>query len=693
MEAYEPILSEQEIPCPGCGITLRIPAGKEEVWCEYCRQMRRRPKNTGALEIPAQDDLLARADRDCDRMAFDEALAGYRLALLRDPADLHALWGLIRCRYGARMILDENPKNRYLLCARRTARPVESTAEYRSFAEAAGHARNKREAAVFRQYLENVCEQQKRLRALWSEGGDREYDVFLCYRHSARGENGRVGASRDRAWVARFYKEMQRQIAESGGNIRVFYAPETLKNALGAPYAAEIAHALFTSRVMLLMASEPQALTSRWVQAEAGQYRWLMEEHGLERLIIPVLNRSAAEDPSVSVETVFPQEYSRTQAVLFGDSELREAVGRVIAGIQRMNHDGDDSLRRSRKERAYDGLLAEKEQLTAQVADLQESLQQACLREKTVIGERERVRGLLDKARRDQEENERDLTQSRQTAEVFQNLYGEMSRRCEDFRKALGETQTELNGIRKELADARAGLGERDEEIGRLREELADRPARDAMTSDGAALEDARKTIREQQAALDRARADYRNRGAELSAARHNAARMESELSSLQDENRSLKETCGDLRRQVEALKAAPPPPPPPPPAERAEPAAVQLRGYGFRSMNSGGVINALSPDLRAEKDLRHPERIRWIAANLYSPMKQSRVRVRLSCEQNGFDDVREATLPPKRITEVLFDIDGTQIARYSGTYQLTVTDIQNRELLSAHLVLRGTLP
>ncbi len=687
MEAYDASLPGQELSCPGCGITLWIPAGQTEVWCEYCGQKRRRSGTAETQAIPARAELLRRANRACERMAFDEAMVLYRMALMQEPGDLQAHWGMIRCRYGVQIIRDEDQKNRYLMCSRRAARPVENTDEFRGFAQAAERARNKKEAEALRGDIDTVSEQQKHLRALRNEGAAREYDVFLCYRHSARGANGRVGASRDRAWVARFHKEMLRQIGEQGCDIRVFYAPETMKAFPGTPYAAVIAHALFSSRAMLLMGTEPEAFTSPWVRAESGHFRSLTEEYGLDRRMIPVLNRSAAEDPNASVAEVFPPEYRNMQAVIFRDDELREAVRGVIGSILEMNRseDGSDSFRHSRRERAYDGLLEEKRLLEARTAELQSELEEALARERSAEADRDRLRGDRDQMQMSRQESAAELEKSRQMADAFRGLYNQETKKNEGFQTALRETQSEIRALKKDLADARKTIAERERDMAGLRE------AGTAAAAGTEALAQARAAIEEQKAALAKAKTDYINRGAELAAAKRNIGRMEAETEALREQVGERDKALAEMRRELDALRGQSGPKTGRSAAESGE--TVQLRGYGFRSVSAGGVASTLLPDLGAEKNLRHPERIRWITVNLHSPLP-SRIRalVRLTCRENGFDETRDVSLRPRQMAEVLFDIDSGQLARYSGTYRLTVTDTDGRELLADTLTLRSAL-
>ena len=703
MSKYASLIASNQVACKGCGITLTIPDHEEQVRCPYCGSINERVLSSGTPE-----GWLAQAELACNRLRFDDAQFFYRLLLNENPENMDALWGMIRCRYGVQFVLDDSERTEakehsvYIMCAKRVTVPVDETDEVHELRNVLDrvaddkHATDeeKKRAERYRGYISDIREQQQLLMDYWINGAEKDFDIFLCSQDRIPETDpfGQVIAYRsspDSEWVHSFYDELMKQIQAQKLDIRVFYPPVTTTNFAGSSFAAVYAHALFSSRMMLLMGTNREAFDLPWIKAERERFEWLIDEYRMNRLIIPIMNSSTA--PNISYKNVFPPVYGKVTAITFRNDELTSCVSNVIQRLRDLwkKEDPRDHFRRSVAERDYSFMRGEYNSLKQQ-KDLLEKKENALYND---LRDAEELRANI--------ENRLEKEQTRRLE------YEEKYKAEAAVRRNAENRERETNNLYIDLSMSFKRL-----EATQRETEIALQKAQEQADRTEQALEEARKTEQQLQKSLDDARNKLDQKSAEFDRQREESIRLDSMLKSKEQEVQHLRESSdlqldlekqahqrdleelktvhaqlGEAKKEIEQLRKQLSKIPNSGEILSASP-KLRLTEYGFTAEGSNGVPEFLGPDLNQIASLKHPERIRWIVLSLRAESAM-RVNVKLQHRPSEMNETQQAVLRPKMIASVAFPIDPARLSAYEGTYQMTVTSSGGEQLLKQELQLR----
>lgn len=260
--------------CEVCGSTLNSSRNKnlmdsDNPVCGYCgHSIKITHKNVD------WDELVRAAEYRNDGL-FEEAYKIYHRCLLENEGNYQARWGRLLCKYGVSYIEREN-SDRVITCRVRVDSEFLEENDYRFVCEmVSGEER--------RQYQKDgktISDIQKKIRNLEKV----DYDIFICYKETESEYNQTT--TRDSVEANYIY-----DILSGGDNgYKVFYAKKSLKGKAGADYEAEIYNAISKSKVMLVIGSKEEYLTSTWVKSEWT--RFLKErEKNPAKVLIPMLQR------------------------------------------------------------------------------------------------------------------------------------------------------------------------------------------------------------------------------------------------------------------------------------------------------------------------------------------------------------------------------------------------------------------
>lgn len=256
------------IPCTCCTRPLSFPEDVSILECPACGTRNARPRATGpSLE------LLRRAITQRLSCDFNAAERSYQQVLLYEPDEHEALWGRLLCHYGVEYV--SNPTTGRLTPTVHTVRS-KPLREQRDFIDACDFA----PPQIREQYERDAAYiDQAQLAIRTFAASCPPYDVFLCHKSTKPGSGEKTED---------FYRASQlyHHLREKG--VRAFFAPESLQSVAGADYEAGIYHALCTARVMLVLCSEAEYLTSAWVRSEWSRYLEMVDE-GQEKRLVPLL--------------------------------------------------------------------------------------------------------------------------------------------------------------------------------------------------------------------------------------------------------------------------------------------------------------------------------------------------------------------------------------------------------------------
>ena len=261
-------MSTKALSCSCCGTLLAFAEDVAIIECPACGTSCATPHATGDMLLTLQRAVEQRLA--CD---FHNAELSYQQVLLFRPDEHEALWGRLLCHYGVEYV--EVPATRRRMPTVRTVRPkpMQEQADFIKaceFAPEAVREQYRRSAA----YIDDAqAEIRQKARAC------QPYDVFLCHKTTRPGSH---------EYTQDFHRATQLYHFLKDQGVRVFFAPECLQGAAGSNYEAGIYHALQTSRVMLMVCSQADYLTSAWVRSEWTRFLDLTDEDP-SRQIVPLL--------------------------------------------------------------------------------------------------------------------------------------------------------------------------------------------------------------------------------------------------------------------------------------------------------------------------------------------------------------------------------------------------------------------
>ena len=245
--------------CRTCRFVYEFPARCETFACPACDALNGRPQAEGsALES------LSRATAQRLRCDFHNAVNSYQHVLLDSPEEHEALWGLALCRYGIEYVDDPRTGKRMPTVRSVRRKPMQLDPDYLAALDCAPEdvrVQYEQEAQYIDDAMAKIIELSEKCPP---------YDVFLCHK-TTKPDSKAHTEDYNRAFD--LYHELTLQ------GYKVFFAPKEMAGvAAGSDYEAAIYHALDTAKVMLLICSDADYLTSAWVRSEWTRFLEMADE-------------------------------------------------------------------------------------------------------------------------------------------------------------------------------------------------------------------------------------------------------------------------------------------------------------------------------------------------------------------------------------------------------------------------------
>ena len=291
--------------CRCCMRPLTLPPEAELLECPACGTLNARPQAEGPTL-----DILTRATRQRLHNDFYNAESSYQQVLLEYPDEHEALWGRLLCRYGVEYVEDPATGRRMPTVHMPRSKPMQEDGDFAdacSFAPETVRAQYEQEAAYIDAAQAKICEMAEQ---------SEPYDVFICHKTTVPDS---TGYTEDFNRASKLYMQLKMQ------GYRVFFAPMELDGMAGEDYEAGIYHALHTAKVMLVICSDADYLTSAWVQSEWKRFLWMQDE-GAHKRLVPLLYGGFAASR-------LPREFRarRLQALSMEDFDAKEKLLAAIA--------------------------------------------------------------------------------------------------------------------------------------------------------------------------------------------------------------------------------------------------------------------------------------------------------------------------------------------------------------------------
>ena len=281
------------LKCKMCGGNIEI-TGESHGVCDSCGCEVTLPK----LDDDRRAEMYNRGNHFRSRGEFDKAYSAYEHIIAEDGQDAEAHWCLALCRYGIEYVKDPRSGEYKPTCSRVSFEPFQEDRDYLealNYSEGRTRELYQREAAKIAKIQERYLEISRK---------EQPYDVCSCVK--ATEEDG------ERTQGSIIAQDIYEQLTEKG--LKVFFSRITLEDKLSEEYEPYIFAALHSARVMLVVATKPEHLTSRWVQNEWSRYLAMMDKDK-NKSIIPVFSGMSPYDFPLEIPMVQGQDMGKVGAM------------------------------------------------------------------------------------------------------------------------------------------------------------------------------------------------------------------------------------------------------------------------------------------------------------------------------------------------------------------------------------------
>lgn len=251
--------------CKMCGANLNVQSGMRICKCDYCDSVQTIPDLSSEKKL----SLFNKANGLRFACDFDRAADVYRDIVMDFPEEAEAYWGLCLCKYGIEYVVDPETQNRVPTCHRTSFERIQDIPEFRKVLEYSDiNLRN-----IYIQLAEVIDGIQQGILEIAVK--EKPFDVFICYKETD--ENG--SRSADALLAEKVYSELTAQ------NIKVFFAPVTLKGKLGTEFEPYIYSAINSAQIMVCVGTSEEHFDSVWVRNEWSRFIELMKKDKTKILI------------------------------------------------------------------------------------------------------------------------------------------------------------------------------------------------------------------------------------------------------------------------------------------------------------------------------------------------------------------------------------------------------------------------
>ncbi len=311
--------------CKECGGEIELQEnglGK----CLYCGALQTLPKE----KDDKIQNLLNRANDfrlNCD---FDRAIFEYEEVLKLSESEPEAHWGLFLSKYGVEYVKDNMTFTYKPTLHRISSISVFDDVDYQATIKYADSI----SAIQYKKDAENIESVMKELLLL--SANQEPYDVFLSYKEADDTTRKRTNDS----YLAHdLYNELTAQ------GYKVFFAPKSLGVGL---YEPKIYSAIISSKVMIVLGTQPKYFDAVWVKNEWSRFAELID-NGEQKVLIPVFKNMEAGQ--------LPNRLARYQALDMSNisflQTLTEIISKSVNRQSRVNFNKNSSAEDAYLERGF----------------------------------------------------------------------------------------------------------------------------------------------------------------------------------------------------------------------------------------------------------------------------------------------------------------------------------------------------
>lgn len=260
--------------------------------------------------------LFARGEALQRAGSFEEAARCYSEIALINAYEAEVYWRRFLCRRGVEYVPDPRTGEFVPTLAHLCTESIPDDADYQA---ALKYARSENAREFYRQQAAKIGQTIERYIHL--RDSEKDYDVFICVKQT----DGHDNPTRDSQIAQELYYNLT-----SGHGLRVFNSLIVMPQHAGEEYEPYIMAALMSAKVMVVVSTSPENISSPWVRNEWRRYSWLCSSSDRPRKLIAYLYGMTAKE--------LPSELGALQAI---DGARLDATATLEKSI--LSHLGKES--------------------------------------------------------------------------------------------------------------------------------------------------------------------------------------------------------------------------------------------------------------------------------------------------------------------------------------------------------------
>ena len=256
------------LDCECCGGQF-VKVTESQYKCDHCGY-------TKYIETAASSEVIAlfnQANNLRNKGEFDDATEIFNQVAQKDPNNPDGYWGLFLSEYGIMHVEDPATKKYMPTVNRASSISVFEDSNYKKVIELSSDIQ-KTDYTEKAETIENI-----RKKVVELSKNESPYDVFICYKRTQSIVNGKETYTEDAINARDIYDILTAE------GYKVFFAEKTLQNLGGTEYEPLIYNALNTSKVMLVVCSDPALINAPWVKNEWRRFIKQMEFDETKKLM------------------------------------------------------------------------------------------------------------------------------------------------------------------------------------------------------------------------------------------------------------------------------------------------------------------------------------------------------------------------------------------------------------------------
>lgn len=294
--------------------------------CLYCGAVQTLPKE----KDDKVSNILNRANDyriNCD---FDRAIYEYEKVMELDETEPEAHWGLFLSKYGVEYVKDNMTFTYKPTLHRISSVSVFDDVDYKAtlkYADSISVMQYKKDAEDIEMVMKEL---------LLLSANQEPYDVFLSYKEMD-------DVTRQRTDDSYLAYDLYNELTSKG--YKVFFAPKSLGVGLFEP---KIYSAIISSKVMLVLGTQPKYFDAIWVKNEWSRFAELID-NGEQKVLIPIFKNMEAGQ--------LPNKLAKYQALDMANisflQTLTDLISQSVNHKSRVNFNKDSSTENAYLERGF----------------------------------------------------------------------------------------------------------------------------------------------------------------------------------------------------------------------------------------------------------------------------------------------------------------------------------------------------